>query len=979
MQYVSAVSGGGEGVEYVKHVILESNPLLEAFGNAKTLRNNNSSRFGKYFEIHFNKEGSPCGGTITNYLLEKSRVVFQTVGERCFHIFYDLLSGASNDEATAWSLYQPKDFLYLSQSQTFTVDGVNDAEDYAAVRNAMNVINFSEQEQWDVMQLVAAILHLGNIPFGEDAKGNAGIADEGPLGIAAGLLGVEPYALQTCLTFRVMQTGSAGGRTSTYNVPQNYTQACGARDALAKSLYDRMFDFIVQKVNAALALKKMPKVCHIGVLDIFGFEIFQQNGFEQFCINYVNEKLQQYFIELTLKAEQEEYKNEGIKWEPIKFFNNQIVCDLIEGKKPPGLFSVLDDICYTVHAEGGDKTDLKFLQKAAGAFPGHKHLRPLDTAFMIEHYAGSVTYEVSGFCDKNKDTLFNDIIECMQTSTNGFYVTLFPEDVGSAAQKKRPTTAGFKIKTSAQALMQALSICSPHYIRCIKPNDNKAPNDFNDPRVLHQVKYLGLLENVRVRRAGWAYRSEFSRFLAKYKKLSLHTYSMAGEWNGPPNEGCRHILQDMNIDQGQWQLGKTKVFVRHPETVFHLEECMERRDYDATVRIQNAWKAWKLRKKALEQRAAAADLLRGKKERQRASVGRKFMYDYANYADNFNLQEKITQGETCVFHDQVSRLNRRSRPERRDLVITEQAVYLAMRQKKDGVIYYKIKTRTPLTAIRGVSLSTLQDSYFVLHTTVNGEGDHFLENEHKTEILMLLAEQYRNATRGELSITFNDQVTYKINTNDTRMVQFTKNESAQRPQIKKAGKTLTVGISSGLPRDTDTTPKSYANRGAAAVPRPAGAKKKAAPAAAAAAAPRPQPQPAAAATPQPAAVAAPKAAKPAAAKAAKPVAAAAAGKAAAGGRALPTPAAAGATAGRALPQPGAAKPQPAKAKPKPKPAAPAGTPARALFDYDAQTEDELSFREGDSLVVLHKDPGGWCEAEFNGRRGWVPQNYVEEC
>ncbi len=257
-----------------------------------------------------------------------------------------------------------------------------------------------------------------------------------------------------------------------------------------------------------------------------------------------------------------------------------------------------------------------------------------------------MTYEVEGFCDKNKDTLFNDIVEVMQASQNAFLAALFPEDT-TATQHKRPTTSGFKIKTSAQALMAALSQCAPHYIRCIKPNDHKAANDYDEKRVKHQVQYLGLLENVRVRRAGWAYRSEFQRFVNKYKKLSRNTYGMWGEWSGPADQGAKTILQDMNIDQAQWQLGRSKVFVRHPETVFHLEECLDRQDYDCVTRIQKAWNMWKLRKKALEQRAAAADLFRGKKERQRASVGRKFLYDYAAYTDNFHLQE-VSRAHCCA-------------------------------------------------------------------------------------------------------------------------------------------------------------------------------------------------------------------------------------------------------------------------------------------------------------------------------------------
>jgi len=498
MGYISFVTGGSEKVEYVKRVVLESNPLLEAFGNAKTLRNNNSSRFGKYFEIQFDGNGDPSGGKITNYLLEKSRVVYQQNGERNYHFFYNLLAGASQDEISNLGLGGPEYFFYVNQGQCYTVDGINDREDYQEVRTAMTTMSITPDEQWYILQMIAGILHLGNVSFTEDQKGNAKVADKGTLEFAAALFQVDAMSLLNSLTYRVIQTGGASSaRASTYNVPQNPSQASGAKDAMAREVYSRLFDWLVIKVNAALSYYQVPYKNVIGILDIYGFEIFNKNGFEQFCINYVNEKLQQYFIELTLKAEQEEYQREGIKWSKIDYFNNQIVCDLIEGKAPPGIFSLLDDICYTIHAATGSTTDLKFLEKVATMHSSHPHMRASSSAFTIKHYAGDVVYDADGFCDKNKDTLFPDIIAVIQISGNPFLASLFPDEVGGA-QKKRPTTAGFKIKTSAQALMTALSQCVPHYVRCIKPNDNKRPGEWDNTRCKHQVKYLGLLENVKV-------------------------------------------------------------------------------------------------------------------------------------------------------------------------------------------------------------------------------------------------------------------------------------------------------------------------------------------------------------------------------------------------------------------------------------------------------------------------------------------------
>ena len=789
----------------------------------------------------------------------------------------------------------------------------------------MNIIGITPQEQDNIFRLVAGILHIGNLTFYEDGKGNAVVQEQQVLELAASMLNVEPFTLQNAILFRVINTGTQGGRMSTYNVPQNIEQACYARDAVAKSVYTRVFDWLIVKINEALAKNKAPYRTVIGVLDIFGFEIFDRNGFEQFCINYVNEKLQQFFIELTLKAEQEEYNAEGIKWEPIKYFNNQIVCDLMEGKRPPGIFSVLDDVCFTIHATSKG-TDVKFLQKMQGTFTSNVHFRGFDVAFSVKHYAGEVTYEVDGFCDKNKDTLFNDLIEMLQCSTSRFLVNLFPDNTKDSSSRKRPTTAGFKIKSSAQALMKTLSACTPHYVRCIKPNETKRPLDWDAPRVKHQTQYLGLMENVRVRRAGFAYRAEFARFLKRYKKLSRQTWGMRGEWTGPAVDGCTTLLRDLQLEEGQWQLGKTKVFIRHPETLFHLEELLERHDFDCIVKIQRAWKKWKARKHALEQRALAADKLRGNKERQQNSISRQFEADYIRYEDNYPLQEHIQNGEYMMFADQIVKLNRRSKPERRDFIITDQALYFIMRKKKKGEIVYSLTRRTPISSIGSISLSTLCDNYIVIHCP--SEYDNLFENDKKTEILAVLSEVVKNSTGRDITVNFNDNLQYKIKTKDSRSVKFTKNEGAATAILKKSGKNLNVQVKSGLPKDTDSTPKNFANRGQA---------------------------------------------KAGGGNAYGGGAATGGGNAYGGGAAASGGAYGGGAArggaargGRGGPPPGAH-------------GRPAGKPqAQALYDYDATTDDELTFKEGDVITILQKDPAGWWEGELNGRKGWVPANYVKE-
>jgi len=585
---------------------------------------------------------------------------------------------------------------------------------------------------------------------------------------------------------------------------------------------------------------------------------------------------------------------------------------------------------------------LKFLDKCSGFFNGHLHFRKMDKAFEIKHYAGVVVYEVHGFCEKNKDTITNDLIEVMQSSQYPLIASFFPEDTSS---KQRPTTAGFKIRTSAQALITTLSACTPHYIRTIKPNETKKPLDWDAQRVQHQVKYLGLLENVRVRRAGFAYRAPFDRFVARYKKLSDKTWGVWGEWTGDMREGCQHICIATQLDQKQWQLGKTKIFIRHPESLFYLEECLERYDYEKAALIQKAWRLWKGKKKALEQRAIAANLLKGKKERRRESVNRKFEGDYVRYDNNFGLQSAIPRAkdERFLFGDQVVKFNRRSRPERRDLVLTAQAFYLVMRMSKNKQQFFKMTRRTPITSIQSISLSTLADNYMVIHA----EGaDLLLECANKTEFVTLVSEQYELQTRSKLTLNFSDNISYMIKSGDQRTVRFQKDESAQVPKLRKEGKTLTIFVCSGLDKNTDTTPQGF-TIGApttSAIKRPAG-------------------------TPKAGGAKVP-------AGAAK--AAAATNTAAAVNRPTPANAGVAAAAGGAKKVGGIAAPMPAAKKVAPPPAKPKLPQAQALYDYPGQGDNELSFKAGDIITILQKDPVGWWEGELNGRRGWVPANYVQE-
>ena len=326
--YIAAVSGGGKEVDKIKEVFLKSNPVLEAFGNAKTLRNNNSSRFGKYFELKFDRAGNPKGGVITNYLLEKSRISHPSYGERGFHIFYQLIASKFKN---TMKLQNANDYKYLNCSECFNVEGINDSEEFAQTSAALHSVGFHDDQLKQIFSIVAAILHLGNVTFKlmtrNDNKDGSEVSNKVSLKIVAELLEINEIKLEYVLTHREIQT-TTQGRVDSVFTPQDPSQATERKDSLARSLYEQLFDFIVERINKELDVDTNKLDNHyllsIGVLDIYGFEIFDDNYFEQLCINYVNEKLQQIFIELTLRAEQDEYAREGIQWTPIPFFNNRI-------------------------------------------------------------------------------------------------------------------------------------------------------------------------------------------------------------------------------------------------------------------------------------------------------------------------------------------------------------------------------------------------------------------------------------------------------------------------------------------------------------------------------------------------------------------------------------------------------------------------------------------------------------------------------
>lgn len=613
----SQLSGLDQNTVTVEKQVLDSNPLLEAFGNAKTVKNNNSSRFGKFIQVNFSEHGKILSARIYNYLLEKSRVVGIQPEERNYHIFYQLILGADEKERKKHNIKDLDYYSFLNQG-CYDVDETDDKANFLETKECMSKLKFSSAEISYTFDLLMGILYLGNINFNEEDKNGHTIAVISPESMedfkyASELLGIEPNTLKSILTIRKMKDPMSNKVFERNLFPE---KAYKCRDAIAKTVYARMFDYIVKKVNIAIAnteemnKQEKSKMKKIGLLDIFGFENFEINSFEQLCINYANERLQQYFNNHIFKLEQEEYKKEGIDWSQVDFKDNKEILDLIDDNKL-SIFSILDSEGITPNA-----TDESFKNKVYYHLTKNSSLGDEEEEHLsIHHYAGIVYYYIYGFIEKNIDQLTPDILEALEVSKNKLVKKIFEkkETSSSKSKKSSSSTAPNKLqsdslskqfKTQLDELMQMLSQSNPRYVKCIKPNGVKKPLILDSFDVMEQLLSAGVLEAIKIRKQGYSIRrtqEEFvKRYLALCPQIEINNYEVNKNFKDATYEMLNILSSNIDIKQllisekKLIQVGSTKVFMKE-EVKNILESKLNRIKY--VYKIQAQFRAWKVYRK----------------------------------------------------------------------------------------------------------------------------------------------------------------------------------------------------------------------------------------------------------------------------------------------------------------------------------------------------------------------------------------------
>uniref|UniRef100_A0A8D0XYG8 Myosin-7 n=1 Tax=Sus scrofa TaxID=9823 RepID=A0A8D0XYG8_PIG len=598
IQYFAVIAAIGDrskkeqtpGKGTLEDQIIQANPALEAFGNAKTVRNDNSSRFGKFIRIHFGATGKLASADIETYLLEKSRVIFQLKAERDYHIFYQILSNKKPELLDMLLITNnPYDYAFISQGET-TVASIDDAEELMATDNAFDVLGFTSEEKNSMYKLTGAIMHFGNMKFKLKQREEQAEPDgTEEADKSAYLMGLNSADLLKGLCHPRVKVGN-----EYVTKGQNVQQVMYATGALAKAVYEKMFNWMVTRINTTLE-PKQPRQYFIGVLDIAGFEIFDFNSFEQLCINFTNEKLQQFFNHHMFVLEQEEYKKEGIEWEFIDFGMDLQACiDLIE--KPMGIMSILEEECMFPKA-----TDMTFKAKLydnhlgkSNNFQKPRNIKGRPEAhFALIHYAGTVDYNIIGWLQKNKDPLNETVVDLYKKSSLKLLSNLFanyagadtPVEKGKGKAKKGSSfqTVSALHRENLNKLMTNLRSTHPHFVRCIIPNETKSPGVIDNPLVMHQLRCNGVLEGIRICRKGFPNRILYGDFRQRYRILNPAAIP-EGQFIDS-RKGAEKLLGSLDIDHNQYKFGHTKVFFK-AGLLGLLEEMRDERLSRIITRIQ---------------------------------------------------------------------------------------------------------------------------------------------------------------------------------------------------------------------------------------------------------------------------------------------------------------------------------------------------------------------------------------------------------
>ncbi|XP_024881153.1 myosin heavy chain, muscle isoform X15 [Temnothorax curvispinosus] len=551
--------------------VVQTNPVLEAFGNAKTVRNDNSSRFGKFIRIHFGPSGKLAGADIETYLLEKARVISQQTLERSYHIFYQIMSGSVKGlKDMCYLSNNIYDYVNVSQGK-ITIPNVDDGEECLLTDQAFDVLGFTQEEKDNIYKITAAVMHMGGMKFkqrGREEQAEADGTEEGER--VAKLLGCDCADLYKNLLKPRIKVGN-----EFVTQGRNKDQVAYSVGAMSKAMFDRLFKWLVKKCNETLDTKQK-RQHFIGVLDIAGFEIFDYNGFEQLCINFTNEKLQQFFNHHMFVLEQEEYKKEGIDWVFIDFGMDLLACiELIE--KPMGILSILEE--ESMFPKATDKTfEEKLNNNHLGKSPNFLKPKPPKPGqqaahFAIGHYAGNVPYNITGWLEKNKDPLNDTVVDQFKKSTNKLLVEIFADHPGQSGDagggggggkggrgKKGGgfSTVSSSYKEQLNNLMTTLRATQPHFVRCIIPNELKQPGVIDSHLVMHQLTCNGVLEGIRICRKGFPNRMVYPDFKLRYKILCANAVREPCE----PQKATQIILDAINLENDQYRMGHTKVFFR---------------------------------------------------------------------------------------------------------------------------------------------------------------------------------------------------------------------------------------------------------------------------------------------------------------------------------------------------------------------------------------------------------------------------------